>query len=400
MKKIKDEEELFIPKERHFFKVFIILLIIATLTGIGYYYYQNYYSNPQKVVDKIIDTAKKQLNNSYESKLYKINGLFNFKMNLGNDLKEFTDIINKISLQVNGEFDKTNNTSNIDINTKYDDGKLFNINVYSENDFYYLYLEDLYNRYIQLNDTKESTERQNLQDNYPKIINGLVSALEKALKEQTFQRKNETITINNKKIEVNNNYLTLSNKEINNILINILESLVNDNDFINAFNKITKENGKQNIQNLISNLKEKDINGTYTLSFYTKKSFKQELVSIRQELTIENQKRYFDIDLIDENNIQVNISDGEETLEIKLYQNNKTYNGEISAKETNGTISLIFKINIEEIEEVTKQKVTNSIKIADLTDEDSQKISENLQKNETLLKLIDEISKITNKNTI
>ena len=39
--------------------VFIILLIIATLTGIGYYYYQNYYSNPQKVVDKIIDTAKK-----------------------------------------------------------------------------------------------------------------------------------------------------------------------------------------------------------------------------------------------------------------------------------------------------------------------------------------------------
>ena len=401
MKKIKNEDELFIPKDRLFIKIFIFLFIVLALIGAGYYYYKNYYSNPQKIVDKIIEKVEKRISNVKETeyKLYKINGLLNIKLDLGNELKDITNIINSISLQVNSEHDETNNISNIDINTKYKDDKLFNINLYHENSVDYLYLEDLYNRYIKLGD--EVIKTKNISKNDAQnIVNGFFNAIKESLKEQTFERKEDTITINNKKIEVNNNYLSLSENQINNFLISILNTLINDTNFINSLNNIAGRDEKQILQTLINNLKEDTITGSYKLSFYTKKALKQELVSIRQELNIDNQKTYFDIDLIDENNLLINISDGEETLELKLYEKENAFNVEINIKVIDKKIGLFFKGNIEEIKEVSKQNVSNSVKIEELTDEDANRIQENLQKNETLLKLIDELSKIMKSNKV
>lgn len=405
MKKRK-EEELFIPKERHFVKILIFLLILIMIGGAGFYYYKNYYENPKFIISKIVDEVEKRTlerqNKKDDNQNFKINALINLNLDLGNDLKNLTDILNDISFQINSEYDNKNNKSIIDINTKYKNDKLINIQSYNDNLNTYIYLEDIFDKYLQL-DTFTVIKDINTSDIY-QIENTLIKVLKDKINNLNYQRQEEEITINNKKYDVYNNYIEFKDNELTDFLSSIIDTLIKDEKFLNSLDNLIdieydemseeKMNAKSSLEELQKELKEDPFKGIYKLSFYTTKSFKQELIYIKQEIVNETQKNTLTINLTKENYININIQEDDMLLELNFFLQDSKFNLDTKIQIDDIILKLSGNFNYEKIDTIRNIDTHNSIKLDELSDEDSITITENLANNETLQSLINELTNV------
>lgn len=409
----KDNEELFIPKKKYIvLKLFCVILIIGLIIFLGYYYYKNYYNNPNKVIEKIITSFEERMDNyKIDSKPLKINGLLNINMEMKDasyKYNDLLDVINETTIQFNGEFDENEKKSNINLSAKYKDDSLTDIDLYIDNNDIYLYMKDLYDKYLKLDNQEENNINKALfdkslsEEDIKIITSSLFKAYSNALLKRELTRKEEKIIINSKEITANNNYLNLKNKELNDFIIDILKYLYDNNNFINTLEKNDNANIKSSIKELIDNLMENEVKATYTISFYTKKGLKQELLSIRQDITNNDEKLYFDIDIIDKNNLLISFNDTSSTIQFKINYAENILNLDITFKNDDNKFEIILQLNYEGIKEVIKENIANSINISDLEEKDLQKIDNNLRKNEKLYGFLEKIfnafDKVNGKN--
>ena len=95
----------------------------------------------------------------------------------------------------------------------------------------YLFLEELYDKYIKFDLTKDEKELIEDVPNMPNlkinpndlevILNSLINSFQKQVNNLEFKKENETITIDNEKYNAINNYVELKGKEFNNFSKNI-----------------------------------------------------------------------------------------------------------------------------------------------------------------------------------
>ena len=394
-------DEPFIERKKHRgLKLFLVILLIAALSFGGYYYYTNYYNNPSKKVNEIITDVQEKLlgkyNKSILDKAMKINGLFSFNIDAGKNANEITDLINKLSIQINGEIDTKNMISNLDFNTKYDTGKLIDFKFYLENGDAYLFSKDLYDKYLYLGNTNELTseiKKSNFEfSDIETIIKSITNAFGKALKTDNVIKSQETITIDNVNKDVNKYSISLKDNELKNFINDMITNLKNDSDFINAMKKMDNDFDINDFKSL------EDIpSGSYEIDFFTTKDLlNEELISVRQSFDIDNEKATINIDVLGNDSYKItSIVDGE-TIETKLTVNEKIFNVEASAKVDDMKITFKINFNFDEISSITKENTTNKISINDMTEEELQKISENLSKNENLIKFVEKIESLGN----
>ena len=402
------KEEPFIEKSKHRgLKLIITILLIAALSFGGYYYYTNYYDNPANKVSKIITGIEEKLMSKYDNSLindkkaFKLNGLIKLNIDMKEkqeDLSKIIDLINKISLQFNGEIDLNNKINNIDINTKYDEGKLIDLKLYTENNNMYLLLNDIYDKYLYLGkeesldiDSVEKELNTNIND-IKIIIKSLTNAFNKSLNSDNIKKSQETITINDANKEATKYTLSLKDKEINNFITSILTNLKNDEEFVKTIQKIDKD---ANINDLDEGFKNIDIKATYEISFYTSKDLiNEELLSIRQSVIVENKETKINIDVIDNDTYLLLIKDSEEEVNCKLTLNDKIFNIDLNSNIEGLAIELKANFNYEEISTITKIDTSNSKDINTLTEEEMQEISDKLSKDENILKITEMIEEI------
>ena len=140
------------------------------------------------------------------------------------------------------------------------------------------------------------------------------------------------------------------------------------------------------------NEQEENQNTTYEISFYTKNdALNEDLISIRQTINVENKTLYLNIDLHDENTYLINMKMDDVDLSIKLVANNKIFNFDLNTEVEGIKINLSMNFNYEEISAITKEDISNSVKMDELTEEDSMTINQNIEKNATLQKVAKEI---------
>ena len=392
-------DEPFIEKSKHRgLKLFITIILISALSFGGYYYYTNYYDNPTKKVDNIITEIEKKLSSNFDNpifnsdKAYKINGLIKLGINSSDKSNEefnnVFDLISNMQIGINGEIDGKNKINNINISSKYKDNKLIDGKIYTENNNIYIKSDDIYNKYIFVDnideEVKELESNINLSD-IKELTKSIINAVSNNLDNDKIETSTENITINGNNTNANKYTIILKDKEINNFIANILTSLKQDQTFINILNKLDK-NISNSLDEIINEIKESDEQkATYEISFYTVKDMLNEkLISIRQNISVENEKIGFNIDLIDNDTYLINIKSNDINLSVRLVLNDKIFNMDLDSEFEGIKINYTMNFNYEEISTIIKEDVSNSIKMEELTEEDSKLIAENIEKNENL----------------
>lgn len=399
----KNDEELFIPKEKHSLKIITLIIILIIILGGVYYYYKEFYSNPQFIITNIIKKADQKLNNEIseidEYNCFKINGLINFNLDFRKDYQELASIISNISLQINGEIDQNSNEKILNLNTKYKDNELLNVKTYQKEKNDYIYLEDIFDKYLLIEDNEISnninifTKTKDL-----KITkDSFIKALATASSDLKFQRKETEITISKQNYQVNENYIELKDNELNSFLIKILNLLLEDKDFLGAFGNITNNENqkiKEDIEEIINELKKEPFNGIYKLSFYTERNLKQNLISIREEIRQEKEQIIITIDVVKQNLIKASINYNDSYIDYTISTEDNKFNMEIELKSQNYSIKLNCKFNYDKIDHLTNIDISNSVKVNDLNEDEISQIENNLLNNTNIQKIVNEMQGI------
>jgi hypothetical protein len=394
-KEIK-EEELFIPKTKHKgLKIMLAILLVAGLMVGGYFLYQYKFNNPKTIVKTVIADAKENFKAKQEElkkqEIYKVDGHIKLDSNIDDDtFKALKDL----ELLFNGEINQKDRIGNIDINTKYKNDNLVDMNLYYENDTTYLLLKDIYDKYLKIDNKEEDNVivKVNINPNDVYVIyNSLLNALDKEIDKLEIKQENDTITIGGKERKVINNYIELKDKEVNNLSKSILNTLKNDKEFIEAINNITGENYLEKLEETEDSINEEEFVGTYKINFYTDRGiFKKKIVSTRQTITQNGMAAFITVDRISDDEIYLAITSTGITYSFNIKTTKSTMNLILGMNVLGQHVNVELSMNYETIKEITKPDISKSKDIDSLTDKEIEGIKEKLRDNKALLKLIDE----------
>ena len=310
------------------------------------------------------------------------------------------NIIKNLELQINGQLDYKEQIGNVIINTKYKNEKFVGISTYYEKNNLYLLLNDLYDKYIKF-ENKNEINTDSIDSKDAQIItNSIIDALKKEIDNLKIEQSNSTITIDGKDVKAIENKITLNSEQLTTISKNILTSLKNNKEFIKTMDKVSKENTTESINKLLENVNKKNADETCFISFYTDNGlFNKKLISIRLAV-IDNKtddKQVIEIDKISDDEASVLFSTLQGEVLIRIKKNGNAVNLTINIKQDERFIKIIFNVNYEKINTITKPDVSNNKDIASITEKELNDIQTKLIENKTLLKLIEEISKTSNK---
>lgn len=407
MNKEDNNEELFIPKTKYKgLKIFLAIILIAGLIVGGYFLYQYKFNNPKTIINNALNDTKEEMKKSLITDIsnnkYKVNGYFKVDANLGEEATNITDILNNLEIAFSGEVDPSNAIGNIEINTKYKNDKLIDMNAYYEKNMFYILLNDLYDKYLKVNISEEQEneitkilpENNINQKDIQELLNELIDSAKEEINKLDIKKIDETITIDDKDVNVFNYYIELHDKEVNNFIKNIINSLKNNNHFTSTLKKITDSDIEDIFKNLISGIDSESFKGIYRINFYTYKNiFNKKIISIRQTIEQQGMIMDFTIDKIDENDWEVSISTIGMEYSIRVKKTDSILN--ISFKETIMDMYLKAELNMnyEKINEITKPNISNSKDIKDLTEKEKKQIEENLRNNQYLENIYKKITK-------
>ena len=389
MKKNNNQEELFIEKTKHKTLKIIISIMLIVIMILGGYYYYNKINSPQNKYNNIKEAINKKINNNNFLKLdspLKINGLLKYDIEDSVKYKEIKNIINDLTIQMNGEIDLNNNLSNLNINSKYKDDPFISFQTYKENNMNYLYLFDIFNKYILLDDANiKNISFEEVKSSLKSIILELFNTINPDI----IKRNVQTITINKQDIEAFEYTIFLEKEDVIEFFNDYFKKLNNNPKYLNLLKQLNIEEKINEFINIIN-----QDNNKYEIKIYTKKDFlKNELISIRQTLKSDiNITLNFDI--IDQENYYLYFQNNDSEKEIYLTLNDSIAKIDKKMKNQEESIHINASFNYEPVSNVTKESINNSIKKSELNNEEKQIIKENISKNENLEKLINELEKI------
>ena len=369
--------------------VLIAILLILVLALIGVTSIKFIFENQNPVKALVTNTFEYLEGNIKDYS--QVSGTFALKVNGNsndNDANEIFAMLNKIDLEGTYGVDLDNKIISLDLKSNYDKEKLLNLNLYAENGIGYVYLEDIYDKYIKTDiENYDDMFKKTNKEDYKVILKSMNKAINKSLKDDYFETSKETV--DGKKLTKTKLNLSTENQET--LKNDILKSLLEDSEFLKSAATITEKTEdeiKENIQNKIDTKIEG--NGE-TLTIYTegnkfvKLELKQE--SDTMEITKESDKIY-----------NYSITSDNETYSgtLKVTKQNENTTVSFSVKDSaNMSYEVTLTISAQYNKEISKKSIDKSIDYKDLTDEDTATIYSNILKNEGITNLLTDFSKMT-----
>ena len=407
MKEDKKEEELFIPKTKHkVLKIILAIILIGGLITGGYFLYQYKFNNNKKIIIDSLEEFKADIKNNlitdFGDDKYKIDGHIKIDANITEELSPITDILKNIELQFDGEFDLKESISNYNINTKYKNDKLISAKIYNEKNVVYMLLDEIYDKYIKIDTTKEQentiiTEIPNINikpQEIETLASSIIDSFEKEISNLEFEKNNETITIDGNEMNVINNYVTLKNKEVNNLLKKIITNLKDDTNFTSTLNNLSNSDVKSYLDSIINEIDNDTYKGSYKISFYTDKGLlNKKVVRVSQTISQGEVPITINIDRLNSNEFILSLSTIGVSYSIKIKKTNSVVNIELLENIMTMYMKMELNMSYEKITDITKPDVSNNKDVNDLTDEEMQEIENKIKDNKNLQRIIDELNK-------
>lgn len=369
--------------------VLIAILLILVLALIGVIATKFIFEN-QNPVKALVTNAFEYLEGNIKD-YSKVSGTFALKVNgnsTDNDANEIFAMLNKIDLEGTYGVDLDNKIISLDLKSNYDKEKLLNLNLYAENGIGYVYLEDIYDKYIKTDiENYDDLFKKTNKEDYKVILKSMNKAITNSLKNDYFETSKETV--DGKKLTKTKLNLSTENQET--LKNDILKSLLEDSEFLKSTATITEKTEdeiKENIQNKIDTKVE---GSGATLTLYTEGN-----KFVKLELKQENDT----IEITKESNDVYNYS---------ITSNNETYSGTIKVTKQNENTTVSFSVkdstnmsyevtvttSTQYNKEISKKSIDKSIDYKDLTDEDTSKIYSNILKSKGITNLLTDFSKMT-----
>jgi hypothetical protein len=245
--------------------------------------------------------------------------------------------------------------------------------MFTENNKSYIKLNDVYDKYL-LTETEDALETKDLMT----IVDGYMLAFEESLKEEYFTKEEKTIKINNEDVKVNASTLKIDSTNISTLVTDIFTKLKSNNEFMTAYAKlqdITKEEAIKEMDDSISSLSDtstwteemkKSLN--YQITVYTKG-----LLNTPVGVGITSDKITYTMYFTEENIIVYQTMEGKETKVLDVSLNGNKYNVNMYVGEE--VLSFIVGYSVEENPTFTKPDTSNSVKMEELTQEDTMNIT-------------------------
>lgn len=243
-------------KKKSSVKIILVLiaLILIVIVGLSIYFLR---PSAKRIfthsVSKLYSLTEKSLSDNYDSIYASITAK---PQNISGNLNGYEKIIEKFALESNTYTDYKNKKFLYNINVKYDNKDLIDVDIQYDKDMY-VSLNDLYNKWIKIDDVSvnEVFEKTNNKD-VNVILKGLVDAFNDSLKDEYFKMNDTNIELNGKKIKVKENTLILNKTNVSKIKKDIYQNLINNDDFIKSYSNITnktKDKVKSELKDALTN---------------------------------------------------------------------------------------------------------------------------------------------------
>ncbi len=394
--------------------VTIALLIVATVL------YFVVFNTPKAAFSKAVDKIFGSIEiNDYDT----VKSNIELTMDIESDEKEakqISDILKDCCLNMELQLDLNQKQAIENLELNYKNENVIDSQIIYTNGDVYLFLNEIFDKYIQLNN--ETVDINQITGNYLNLNNGikisekngtkakkiLANELKNVLNEVgKFSQETETIIINGKEKNVNKNVLSLNFKEMCNVISKVSRNLSENKKFIKLFDESPVQilNMVSATTSLVSQYYNysKEIELNFEITIYTT-GITNEIVGCAFEIyekdknndvkmsVIKDEENTYSFTIVNPDNESItgNIKLSKETD--KKDEKSGSMNLLINIPENLGTIKLGMKYKDEYGKEIDKINIKNSVKFDEITEKESQKITENLMELPLIGDVISEIA--------
>lgn len=377
--------------------VFIFLIVVLAFA----FYISR---SPKMIFNNLINKTYKRINNNMVTDIKNIKGSMSLQTNISTSdesSNEIFEILNNVYLGTNYEIDYENKTALVKLNTKYDNEKLLDADLYLKNNKGYVLLKDIYSKYISTDvEGFDSMFNQvKITDDHNLVISEVKKAITKSLKSEYFSKEKVDIKVNNENISVTKNSLVLNEEVAKKIEKDVLVYLKDNDKFITSLSNIT-ETTKDEILTSIEDELESLNSGTtnssnteMTVSIYTS-GLMNNVVKIDLVVNSEGEKTAVEFTEETENNYSIVFSSAGSTVTgtVKLLENtDENTKIEVSlAEPTSGTtIGLTISMSVKYNTELTNVDISNSVDVNTLTEKETNEIMNKLMENKGIKNIME-----------
>lgn len=370
-------------KKRGGLIVGILLFLVVLLVLGGLFYYKLVYS--KNSIQVLLNGVFDYLDTSLEDNDYDhFTGNFSLEMKMqGEDSSdnELYNILNQVSLSGSYGIDYNQNIMSLDFYSDYGDEDLINMNVYTEYGKGYVYLEGLYDKYIESSINNYSDLFEKNTDDYKNILIGLKKAINGSLKDEYFTK--EKVTIDSKKLTKTT--LDLTGNNYQEYYKSFTSILLKDKNFLESFAKVTKQEVKEVEEELQSSLEEDD--GEKIILYTDRFEFvKIDITSSDGRLVIIDDNGKYSYKLYDgeveivSGVVSIKTEDNENIILFSYYDNEELVGVEFT-----------IKSSINKDGKVERKDVSNAVNYNNLSDDEIMSIYFKLMDNKGIVKIIEKI---------
>lgn len=374
--------------------VILILVILAIVAG-GLVFLNNN-KKPEKIFAKTVEDMFQMSEKEVNARTAKVGLELSADIESTDpEIKAMNQILNAIKINFTTEMDLDKKILNANILATYDDEQIVSLDGLIQDEKLYVYLRDLYSRYIEVNEQylegmDLSTIFETTSDTASKdLLNDIKQILLDEINSREFTQ--EKVELNDKNVQKST--LRLTSKEVLGITLKIME-------------KVYEYQPTEEYRILIQDLKDEieyseETNNYIDISIYTE-GFKNEMV--KADIVLVNVEAdeviVFEVNKNSRNETVISMAINEESTQvskatklIELIINEENENkGSIEMKmniEEGYSVAVTVKYDVEYNVTIEERNTQNSIDIDSLTDADFNEIMSNIQNNEILYGIIE-----------
>lgn len=373
-----------------------VLLVLFVL--LGTILYPLLVTKPKKVFTTAISKVTALAKQSTKDKLQPYGGNFSFQTDLTSkdkNTQKVLDILNEMQLGFTYKVDYEQEKMVIDLYTDYKEKDLLDLSIYFHNNDAYIFLQELYDKYIQVEtegleelfSNKEKTEE------YQILLEQVKNAFQKSLKDSYFTKENITMTIGNKDTKVTKNIFHLTEENLEEIVLVFSEELDNDT-FLTNYASLSGKSEDEILDAL--------------------ESLKSETISLEEDMEIvlytEGIKNNFvGLEFSDLSDTFVLLKESTTDYSYKIKADRTTVVGNITLEKNDKDIKVLLTMDNEELsgslsfsftneEDVTIKDIDRNKVVAAnaISVEDQEKILNALQEKDGIKELLQEFENLFN----
>ena len=373
----------------------ILILVIFTIIAGGLISLTNN-KKPEKIFAKTVEDMFQMSEKEVNARTAKVGLELSADIESTDpEIRAMNQILNAIKINFTTELDLDKKILNANILATYDDEQIVSLDGLIQDEKLYVYLRDLYSRYIEVNEQylegmDLSTIFETTSDTASKdLLNDIKQILLDEINSREFTQ--EKVELNDKNVQKST--LRLTSKEVLGITLKIME-------------KVYEYQPTEEYRILIQDLKDEieyseETNNYIDISIYTE-GFKNEMV--KADIVLVNVEAdeviVFEVNKNSSNETVISMAINEESTQvsqaaklIELTINEENENkGSIEMKmniEEGYSVAVTVKYDVEYNVTIEERNTQNSIEIDSLTDADFNEIMSNIQDNEILYGIIE-----------